>query len=315
LCENILSAFNFLDYRTCKEELKLLSENSSGSTGAFLRFLCEYVDAIQFIVEILQLIQSENSYASGQTSLFILVEKLDISLRRMGCCYDGLDRELEVQVLELALLANLFRLSKIGICPKQVLDKLHWLINRLEGLCSDGSYEQSDFSREIKKAFGANSASDTLVGNIGPLLELFHLKPTTEYRMLKAIRAVLQVCDSENPLLYVRGLPVGIRFSISVWNISSHHRLWLRMTVGESIQYTFLELSSFGGDKELRTCSMVVPLYATPMVCSFVLRVCLVMECPYGGISTHMEGHGGPSDCVVQLSDELDVYFVCTGQK
>lgn len=114
--------------------------------------MCEYLDAIQFIVEILQFIQLENSYAFGQTSLDILVEKLDTSLRKMDCCYAGLNRELEVQVLEFALLANLFRLWKIGICSKQVLDRLHWVINRLEGLCSDGSYEQSDFRREIKRA-------------------------------------------------------------------------------------------------------------------------------------------------------------------
>uniref|UniRef100_A0A0A9HPM4 Uncharacterized protein n=1 Tax=Arundo donax TaxID=35708 RepID=A0A0A9HPM4_ARUDO len=235
----------------------------------------------------------------------------------MDCCYAGLNRELEVQVLELTLLANLLRLSKIGITSNLVLGKLLVVINRLEGLCADGSCELSDFSREIKKAFHANSIGDTLTSNIPTLLELFRLKPTTDFGMLKAISAVLQVCDndSENPLLYVCGLPVGVSFKISLMNISSHHRLWLRMIVGESIQHTFVDLSCFGGNEEAKSRSMVVPLYATPMVCSFVLRVCLVMECPDGGISTHQGGHGGPSDCVVQLSDELDVYFVSSGER
>ncbi|TVU47490.1 hypothetical protein EJB05_07093 [Eragrostis curvula] len=310
---NISEVRNIL--RTCKQELKILSENSSGSTSAFSSFLCEYIDAIQFVVEILQLIQLDNSYACGQTSLDILVEKLDVSLRRLECCYAGLNRELEVHVLELTLLASLFGISKNGIRSKLVLDKLHWIINRLEGLCADGSCDLSDFSREIKRAFDADTVGDILICNVCSLLELFHLKEAIDYRELKAIRAVLQVCDNENPLLYVCGLPVGVSFNISLWNVSNHHRLWLRMTVGESIQHTFLELSCFGGNEELRTCSMVVPLYSTPMTCSFVLRVCLVMECPYGGISTHKRGHGGPSDCVVQVSNELDVYFVGTRQR
>ncbi|KQK22259.1 protein SIEL isoform X3 [Brachypodium distachyon] len=132
--------------RTCKEEVKVFAIKSSGSTGAFLSFLCDYLDAIRCIVEIRQLIQLENSYAIGPTSLDILLEKLDTYVRRMKCCYTGLNRELEVQVLELVLLANLFRLSKFGVCSKLMLDKLHWIINQLDGLCADGSCEFSDFS-------------------------------------------------------------------------------------------------------------------------------------------------------------------------
>jgi len=86
------------------------------------------------------------------------------------------------------------------------------------------------------------------------------------------------------------------------------------MSIGESMQHAFLEFSTFEGNEEVKNGSMVVPLDATPMAHSFVLRVCLLMECSYG-ISTNQGGHGGPSDCVVQLSDELDVYFVSTGQR
>ncbi|CAN6307057.1 unnamed protein product [Urochloa humidicola] len=312
---NICEAQTIL--RTCNEELKVLAENSSGSIGAFLSFLCEYLVAIRLIVEIWQLIQLDNSYALGLASHDILLEKLDISVRRMECCYTGLTRELEVQVLELSLLANLLGLSKIGACSKVVLGKLHWLINRLEGLCADGSCELSDFSREIKKAFDANPIGDTLIGNIHSLFELFRLKPTTDYGMLKVTSAVLQVCDnnSENPLSYICGLPVGVSFNTSLWNISSNHRLWLRMSTSESVQHTFLEVSSFEGSEEVKTSSIVVALDSTPMAHSFILRVCLLMECSYGGSSTNKGGNGGPSDCVVQLSDVLDVYFVSTGQR
>ncbi|KAJ1297692.1 hypothetical protein BS78_01G396100 [Paspalum vaginatum] len=301
--------------RTCKEELNVLAESSSGSIGAFLSFLCEYLDATQLIIEIWQLIQLDNSYTFGLTSVEILLEKLDISIRRMECCFVGLNRELEVQVLELSLIAHLFRLSNIGVC-KVVLGKLLQVINRLEGLSADGSYELSGLSGEIKKAFDDNLTGVNLISNIHTLFELFRLKPTTDFGMLKAIRAVLQVSDndSENPSSYVSGLPVGVSFNIFLWNISSHHKLWIRMTIGESVQFTFLDFSCFGCNDDMKSGSMVAPLYATPMVCSFVLRVCLVMECPYGGNSTHWGGHGGPSDCVVQLSDELDVYFVSTWQ-
>ncbi|PUZ41618.1 hypothetical protein GQ55_9G519000 [Panicum hallii var. hallii] len=196
--------------RTCKEELKVLTENSSGSIGAFSSFLCDYLHAIHLIVEIWQLIKLDNSYTFGLTSLDILLEKLNISIRRLEYCYAGLNGELEVQVLELSLLANLFGLSKIGACSKVVLGELLWIISRLEGLCADGSCELSDFSREIKKAFDANPIGDTLIGNIHTLFELFRVKPTRDFGMLKEISAVLQVCDnsSENPLSYICGLPV-----------------------------------------------------------------------------------------------------------
>ncbi|KAF8718692.1 hypothetical protein HU200_024993 [Digitaria exilis] len=302
--------------RTCKEELKVLAENSSGSIGAFLSFLCEYLDAIRLVVELWQLIQLDNSYTVGLTAPDILLEKLNISVRRMECCYAGLNRGLEVQVMELSLLANLLGLSNIGACSKAVLSKLVWVINRLEGLCADGSCELSDFSREIKKTFEADHIGNALIRNIHTSVELFRLKPTTDFGALKAISAVFQVCDnnSENPLSYICGLPVGVSFNISLWNISSNNRLWLHMSIGESVQHTFLEFSSFEGDGEVKSGSMVVPLNTTPMAHSFVLRVCLIMEC-YGGISSNQERHGGPSDCVVQLSDELDVYFVSTGQR
>ncbi|XP_040378112.1 protein SIEL isoform X2 [Oryza brachyantha] len=299
--------------RTCKEELRIITSKSSVSTGALLSFLCEYLDAVQFIVEMLRSIQLDNSCDLGPTSLDVLLEKLDTSIRRMKCCYAGFNRETEVQVCELALLSNLFRLAKVGVHSKLVLDKLHWVINRLECLCADGSCELSFFSREMKKAIDANFVGS----DICILLELFHLKPKADYGMLKAITAELQARDndSENPSSYVCGLPVSVSFYISMCNISSQDRVWLRMIAGESIQHTFLELSCFGGNDEVKSCSTIIPFYATPMTCSFVLRACLLMECPFGSISMHQEGHEGPRDSIVQLCDELDVYFVCTEQR
>ncbi|CAM0872595.1 unnamed protein product [Alopecurus aequalis] len=298
--------------RTCKEEVNILAVNSCGSTYAFLSFVCDYLDAVQLIVEMWCFVQSENSYAFGPMSLDILLEKLDTSVRRLKCCYAGLNRELEVQFLELALLAILFRLSELAVCSELVLDKLHWIINRVDGLCADGSYELSDFSKEVKKTFDANFIDGNPVVDICTFLEIFDLKPATDFGMINAISAVLKVqdTDSENPLPYVRGLPVGVSFDISLFNISSHDRIWLRMIAGEFIQHVFLDLSCFGGDDKVKSWSTVIPFCATPMACSFVLRLCLIIECPFGSIIHHQEGHGGPRDCVVQLCDELDVYFV-----
>jgi integrator complex subunit 4 len=310
---NYLSAFYFLDCRTCKEEVNILAVNSSGSAYGFLSFVSDYIDAVQLIVEMWRFVQLENSYSFGPTSQDILLEKLDTSVRRMKCCYVGLHRELEVQVLELALLAILFRLSELAICSELVLDKLHWIINHLDGLCADGSYELSEFSQEVKKSFDATCIDCNPAVNICSFLEIFDLKPATNFGMVNARSAVLKVCDTdtENPLSCVRGLPVGVSFDVSLQNIASHDRIWLRMIAGESIQHVFLDLSCFGGDDKVKSCSTVIPFYATPMACSFVLRACLVIECPFGSIGgDHQEGHGGPRDCVVQLCDELDVYFV-----
>jgi integrator complex subunit 4 len=51
---------------------------------------------------------------------------------------------------------------------------------------------------------------------------------------MKSIKAELKVAenDSENPLAFVPGLPVGIRFCITLHNTSSADRLWRRMSVG-----------------------------------------------------------------------------------
>ncbi|XP_037447721.1 protein SIEL-like isoform X1 [Triticum dicoccoides] len=298
--------------RTCKEEVNSLAVNSSGSTSAVLSFVCDYLDAVQLIVEIWWFIQLDDSHAFGPTSLDILLEKLDTSVRRMKCCYAGLNRELEVQVLEFALLAILCRLSEFGTCSILVLDKLHWIINHIDGLCADGSYELSDFSKEVKKVFDDNFINGTPIVNICTFLEIFDLKPARDFEMLNATTAVLQVrdTDSENPLSYVYGLPVGVAFDMSLCNTSSHDRIWLHMVAGQSVQHVFLDLSCFEGNDKMKSCSRVIPFYATPMACSFVLRACLVIECPFGSIGTHQEGHGGPRDCVVQLCDELDVYFV-----
>lgn len=298
--------------RTCKEEVNILAVNSSGSTYAFLSFVRDYLDAVQLIGEMWHFIQSEDSYAFGPTSQDILLEKLDTSVRRMKCCYVGLSREVEVQVLELALLAILFRLSELAVYSELVLDKLHWIINHVDGLCAGGSYELSNFSKEVKKAFDAKFIDGNPVVNICSFLEIFDLKPATDFGMLNARSAVLKVCDtdSENPLSYVRGLPVGVSFDISLFNISSHDRIWFRMIAGKSIQYVFLDLSCFEGNGKVKSCCTVIPFYATPVACSFVLRVCLVIECPFGSMCDHQEGHAGPRDCVVQLCDELDVYFV-----
>jgi hypothetical protein len=65
------------------------------------------------------------------------------------------------KVLELALLANVFILTKNGIYPKHIMDHFHLIINRLEYKCSYDSCLQSGFSIGIKKAIGKASKKCT----------------------------------------------------------------------------------------------------------------------------------------------------------
>ncbi|XP_008793958.4 protein SIEL isoform X2 [Phoenix dactylifera] len=250
--------------RTCKEELEMIAWNVTGSLSALLEFALQYVQIIQLIAEMWEKLQPKMSHIVGMITLEVLLEKLNMALRRMRYGFPGLSREVECHIIELTLLGFVFRLCKVGACSNFMLKKLQAIISRAEFLCVEGSSKLSEFAKELLRSCAKGGT----------------------------------------------GLPVGITFQITVHNISNSDRLWLRMAVGVSVQYVFLDLCQFTGRDEVRSFAVNTPFYATPKVPSFLLRACILMECPSENVTDQKKDQRGPKNDIFLLCEEIDVYLV-----
>nr|XP_029120263.1 protein SIEL isoform X2 [Elaeis guineensis] len=299
--------------RTCKEELEMIAWNVSGSPSALLEFALQYVQIIQLIAEIWEKLQLKKSHIVGTMTLEFLLEKLSMSLRRMRYGFPGLSREVECHIIELTLLGFVFRLCEVGTCSNFVLKKLQAITSSAEFLCVEGSSKLSEFAKELLRSCAEGGTGETSQPfPIYKLLELFNLQQVAFTGRFKCIKAELQVFgnDSENPLPFVPGLPVGITFQITVHNISTNDRLWLRMAVGVSVQYVFLDSCQFTGRDEVRKFAVNTPFYATPKVPSFLLRACMLMECPSENVTYQKKDQRGPKDDIFLVCEEIEVYLV-----
>ncbi|KAG1354165.1 protein SIEL [Cocos nucifera] len=299
--------------RTCKEELEMITWNVTGSPCALLEFASQYVQIIQLIAEIWEKLQPKKSRIVGTMTLEFLLEKLNMSLRRMRYGFPGLSREVECHIIQLTLLGFVFRLCKVGACSNIMLKKLQAIILRDEFPSVEGSSKLSGFAKELLRSCAKEGTAETSQPfSIYKLLELFNLEQVPFAGRFRCIKAELQVFgnDSENPLPFVSGLPVGITFQITVHNISNSDRLWLRMAVGVSIQYVFLDSCQFTGRSEVRKFAVNTPFYATPKVPSFLLRACILMECPSENVTDLKKDRSGPKDDIFLLGEEIDVYLV-----
>lgn len=127
---------------------------------------------------------------------------------------------------------------------------------------------------------------------------------------LKHVHAELGVPhnSSEDPVIFVSGLPVSIPFEITLYNISSANRLWLRMNMSdESTQFVFLDPNLLGGCKDAEKFTFIAPFYRTPKAASFSLKFCIGIECLFEDIHS-VKGNGGPSG-LAYLCNEKEVYF------
>ncbi|KAJ8476741.1 hypothetical protein OPV22_020468 [Ensete ventricosum] len=257
--------------RACKEELETIAWNADdGAASSFLDFAALYIQVIQLVNEILGKSLPKKSCSIGMTVLDVIVERLDMNLRRL-------------------------RLLEIGVSPQPILARLTSTISRLEFLC-EGPSNLSDFAKEVKHACTEGTAalfSNTYV--FRKLLELFYPEQITFTGRFKQKKAEVLVIgnDSENPLTFVSGLPVGIFFRITLYEILNIDRLWLLLAVGGSIQYVFLDLSQFEGCDAVRSCTLIVPFHGTPKATSFLLRASIGIECPSEDVTNHSKAGAG----------------------
>nr|DAD28428.1 TPA_asm: hypothetical protein HUJ06_029896 [Nelumbo nucifera] len=104
---------------------------------------------------------------------------------------------------------------------------------------------------------------------------------TSQYlRVIQLLAKIWSIfCERKcSNFMELEGLPVGIPFQISLYDISLEDKLWIMMAVENSIQYAFIDLEQFGGCDEVRTVTLSVPFYRTPNVVSFSLRATVGRE-------------------------------------
>lgn len=304
----------FYSCRACKDEMAMFTPASLEDAGA-VAFTLQYLRVMELFAKVGGLILWK-VWSAEMGELEILLGKLDKSLIEMRCRFIGFSKEEELHVLELILVSCILRLSKVEICCySTTLKRLSATISHVEFLHKEGSIETSDFVIEIKKTLneisisvGGSSCSPSLFTK---LLDLFTLKQFNLCRRVRHINAVLDVPgnDSANPLPFVSGLPVAIPMEITLHNVASENRLWLRMTMNEeSTQFVFLDLNLLGGSDEVRKFTFIAPFYRTPKAVSLTLRVCIGMECLFEDVSL-IKACGGPKRELVHLCLEKEVYL------
>lgn len=287
----------------------MIGWNADGHIAALLAFASYHVEVIQLFAEIWE--QLEPRHVICMNTLDLLLQKLDICLKRLRYSFSGFSREEECHILELTLLAYVLRVYKVGTCSCLILNKLQAAFSRLECLTEEGPLKHSSFYKELKMAYIAQTTTEVPKPFPVPkLLELFSLEQFPLAGGFKHIQAELLVTgnNSENPLLYVSGLPVGITFQITLYNVSNKNTLWLQMAVGQSVQFVFIDLCKFAGSDATRTCTVNLPFYETPKAPSFLLRACICMECEDEVVIECKKGQGPKYD-VALLSEEIDVYL------
>ncbi|KAH9718515.1 protein SIEL [Citrus sinensis] len=303
----------WLNLRACKEEVLTFKAESRGFDGALL-FSLQYFKVLKLLTKGWeQFVPAKNIHHYEQGELEFLLGKLDRSLRELRCRFLGLSKEEELHVLELMLVSCLLRLSKFEICfYYTTMRNLSSTISHLEFLHQQGSTEPSNFVTAVKKSLFEINISHTSYrpSLFNQLLNSFSLSQLVFHGRLEHVHAELGVPDnsSENPVIFVSGLPVSIPFEITLYNISSVNRLWLRMTMSdETTQFVFLDSNLLGGCKDAKKFTYVAPFYRTPKA-SFTLRVCIGMECLFEDIHS-VKGNGGPKRALAYLCNEKEVYF------
>ncbi|XP_026396320.1 protein SIEL-like isoform X1 [Papaver somniferum] len=305
--------------RSCSKELATVAVNSNRSTG-LLAFASQYVQVVQHIAEIwIHFLPLSKFHYLKTGMLDHLLEKLDYNLRKLRYEFSGLSKKEELHILELVLLACVVRLSEMEICCNvNTLKRVQSTISVIELLCEDLHIQLSEFAGELRKSLSERGYIDdgalSQQFSFKRLLDLFSLKEMVFDGMLKHIKAELGVPgnNSENPLSFVSGLPAGVTFQITLFNISDKDRLCLKMSVQEAglFQYVFLDMNQIGGYNEINKVTLSVPFYNTPRTASFVLRACVMKECPSEDVGQRARGSGGPKWERIIISNITKIYLV-----
>ncbi|XP_074296203.1 protein SIEL-like isoform X2 [Silene latifolia] len=298
--------------RCCKGSLRTISFEPNEFTGA-VAFVLQYIHIVKLITKIWENFVTSrkcNFYQIGQ--LDILFAKLEGSLLGFKFRFIGLEKEDELYILELILLSYVMVLSSFHMhCT--ILLKLSTTITLLEDLRTTKSTVFSDFLNQISDSFkDDNSFSDS--STLKKLRDSFVLRDFTLSQRIKQVKAELVIIgsDSVTPLRFIPGLPVGVPLEMTLYNVTSDHVLWLKLTFGDdNTEFVFLDIEEIDDLQEMRQVKFSPPFYGTPRAKAFTLRVSIGIECKSQSDKLCLvKGHGGPEHALTYISPEMDVYFV-----
>ncbi|PKI51428.1 hypothetical protein CRG98_028139 [Punica granatum] len=292
--------------RACKRELAIFASEPAGSSSS-VAFTALYLRIVKLLAKIsVHFLPTVNYFNYRVGDLDLLLGKLDRRLRDMRFQFIGRSKEEELRVLELDLVSSVLRLSKVEIyrCATS-MRKLSAVLSHIEHVHEEASIELSSFVTELKKLMINIPCHPHLFRKV---LDHFSLEKYELSGRLECVSAELAVPgnNSENPLYFVRGLPVAIPVEINLSNVSKESMLWLKMMAGEeSTRFLFLDAKLYVGSTKFNYSA---PFYRTPKALSFTLRISIGMECrcEHAGVATSV---GGPRHELTFLTPELDVYL------
>ncbi|XP_047159467.1 protein SIEL-like isoform X1 [Vigna umbellata] len=300
----------------CLKELAAMKHDSLGSGDAdALAFTILYLRVIELLVEVWEpLLPSKKLCSQRIGKMEFKLGKLDRRVKELMSRFIGLSAEEELNVLELMLLTCALRICRSEIiCLNHTLKRLKTLYLCVESVLKESSALPSNFVVELGKVLSTISTDGT---SCSPLqfdacLKFFSLKQFMFHVTIKHVNAELSIPnnDMEHPLPFVSGLPVGVPCEITLHNISSESKLWLRMTLDDGfVQHVFLDLDCFEGSEVVRKFAFVAPFYRTPEAYCLTLKVCIGAECLFENVGP-VQRFGGPKRELVLLCKEKQVYL------
>ncbi|KAL8517164.1 hypothetical protein ACS0TY_015397 [Phlomoides rotata] len=301
--------------RGWKEELRIFSRDSRQAAGV-LFFALKYLHVIKLLGKAWACTSQRNIWFNNMGVLENLLGKMERRLKEMLCRYVGLSSEGELHILELLLVTYTLKLSCGEIfCLQNYMNKLKFVLRRVECLSREGSIELSHFVTELQNlSRGIGDSEDGAIQKLDTLqnsLKLFSLKHFMLTGDLKYVDAEVEVSDNDfqNPFPFISGLPVGIPLNITLHNIAIETRLWVAITLGEkSTQFVFLDLHEFGGCNETRKFKFIAPFTRTPKVKHLLLKISIAME--YSSEDQHLIHHRkGPKHELIHLSEGKEVHL------
>lgn len=291
--------------------------DSLGSDDA-LAFTFQYLRVIKLLTEAWEDFVSENQLCSpvtGQSDYKLA--KLEKRVKELRSQFIGFSTEEELNVLELILVTVTLRLCKVEICCHiPTLKRLTAILSRVESLLKECNVVPSTFVVELQNLCRSDASING--ASCSPLefqkcIKFFSLKQFIYRGTMKRLHA--ELCfpntDSEHPVPFVSGLPVGIECEITLHNILNENKFWLSMEIDDdnaSPQFVFLDSNHFEGSGEVRKFAFVAQFYRTPNVNSVKLRLCIGLECVFEDVVA-VQTRGGPRHELMFLCPEKEVYL------
>ncbi|XP_076913530.1 protein SIEL-like [Bidens hawaiensis] len=287
--------------RRWKEELAAHITDSRQSDSV-LTFTLQYLDAIKLLSKAWCHVMCPLDFMYNEVGdLGYILQKLDTKLKELRYRFIGLSEEGEQHIIELALVACTLKLSTFD-------PRIHELALKKLLAYKETSMEPSRFLTELMKTLQKDESD---IFSFREPLKLFSLTQLVSSRELRYMRAELEIDDNAwlKPVPFVAGLPAGIPLKMKLHNTPFDAKLWLTMSRSkDAVDYVFIDLKEFEGCDEMREFRVIAPFYKTPKVDSFVLLLCIGIECEeVSCIRGH--GYGGPNHDLVYLCKEKQVFL------